>query len=780
MGECVTVERSPVSPTGAGPVSRRRPRGNLVLLIWAGAVALAFVLALSGLGTKIDRALDPLRFAARSHSASGQLLIVEMDAASEAAIGRYPWPRANYGQLVDRLRQAGAAAITFDIDFSSTSNPSDDAAFAAALARSPGLVALPAFAQDAGSGDSRQVDSLPIEALRPHVALASVSVTPDGDGVMRDAPLGTVSGGVPRPSLSAHIAGRSGTADARFPIDYAIKPGSIPRLSFSDVTGGRFDLARVRGRQIIVGATAVDMGDRYAVPRWGVIPGVVIQALAAETLFKGVPTRGGALPPLILAALLAILLVRTRTPARLALATLVAVPLLCGAAVACDALLATVFPLGAALALLTTAALGRVGLEIARRFQKQRTTDAATGLPNRLALLSRLAGNTPGLLAVVTIANYEALATVLKEDADRDLILRIADRLRLAAADEMVWRLSDRHLGFVVPEGEDTLDALRLVLLQPVEVRGRRVDATISLGLAHGGEGEAMLAQASMAAEQAARQGVFRSDGQPDLERVEREISLMGELDEAIAAGEQIQVLYQPKLALATNRIASVEALVRWHHPTRGFIPPDLFIPLAEQTDRIAPLTLEVLKMVIDQLAAWRADGLELTAAVNISGKLIGSAPFNSAVEALLAEDRVPTRALIFEVTESATIGDPATAIAALHRYRALGVAISMDDYGTGQSTLTYLKQLPLSELKIDRMFVQHAHQNEGDAVLVRSTIDMAHQLGLKVVGEGVEEPAAVEWLRAAGCDLAQGYAIGKPMPGEAIVAMVQERRAAA
>jgi EAL domain-containing protein (putative c-di-GMP-specific phosphodiesterase class I) len=227
-------------------------------------------------------------------------------------------------------------------------------------------------------------------------------------------------------------------------------------------------------------------------------------------------------------------------------------------------------------------------------------------------------------------------------------------------------------------------------------------------------------------------------------------------------------VLYQPKFDLRAERITSAEALIRWRHPVRGDLRPDIFIPLAEETNRIDELTLFVLRRVIDDVREWRKGGLEIRAAINISARLITSADFTARVESILLEDRVPADRLIFEITESATIGQFDLACSALRRFRDLGVGVSMDDYGTGQSTLSYLKRLPLTELKIDRSFVQHAHRDHADALLVSSTVELAHQLGLQVVAEGIEEEACLDFLREIGCDYAQGYFIARPMSADA------------
>ncbi|NNM76541.1 EAL domain-containing protein [Sphingomonas sp. ID1715] len=747
------------------------------------ALGVALLVWLSGIGAAIDRAVEPLRFSLWPRNPSGQLVIVELDAASAAAIKRWPWPRDHYAAAVDRLREAGAASIVFDVDFSSPATADGDAAFAAALARADGLVALPTFAQQATARDRRSIDNLPLPALREHVALASVSIAPDPDGTVRSAPFATITGGMPRPSLSAYIAGMSGQADRSFPIDYSIDAQRIPRLSFIDVRNGRFDPALVKGRQVLVGATAIEMGDRYATPRFGVLPGVVVQALAAETLIAGMPVALSEPLALALALLLALPVLRsTSTPRCLAYA-LAAPLLLILAAMMLQGLGQLTLPIGGPVALLLTAASGRLGLRIRQRFETQKLADAQTDLPNRTAMLLADNGDKAAPLAVLQITNFESLLAVLGAEAEASLVLRIAERARFFAQEGQVYRVADRLLAFrlsAAVEDSEAMSGMRTLMLQPVEVLGRRVDAAIALGIVDG-EAATGLAQAALAAEQAAAAGVFwrRFDG--DQAALSDQVSLMGELDSAIASG-RIRVFYQPKMAIASGRITSCEALVRWDHEIRGLLGPDLFIGLAEQTDRIAPLTLCVIEQVLHDLARWHAAGLQITAAVNISARLLASEDFNDRLCALLARGIAPSTALVFEVTESAALADSAAAAETLVGYRQLGIAISIDDYGTGQSTLSYLRQLPVSELKIDRSFVQNAHLVANDAVLVRSTVQMAHELGLKVVAEGVETEECLAFLREIGCDLAQGYLISRPIPAEPFQALLagDGRRAAA
>ncbi|MGB7406942.1 MAG: EAL domain-containing protein [Pontixanthobacter sp.] len=717
----------------------------------------------------LERGIQSTAFALQSRAASGQLHVVEMDAASVGAIDRWPWPRSNYAKLVERLNAAGARTIVFDVDFSSASEPAEDRAFADAIARSDANVILPTFAQIAGFDNRRELDSLPISMLREHAMLGSVSVRPDSDGLVRNMLLGTVTQGTPRPSLSAKIAQRSGRAGQQFPIDYTIDPRSIPRHSFIAVANGRFDADAIRGKDVLIGATAIEMGDRYTVPTHGILPGVIVQALASETLYRGIPQDGGWLPLLVLAAFLSALLMVARTRQTVAAIAAIAATIVIGTHMLTVASFYVILQIAPALAMIAICAIVQTLLLIRDAAKIRRLIDDESRLPNALALTHDAGTNGQTYTVVARIENFDGLLSVVGANNTGFLINRVADRLRTVSGGAAIHRTSDRTLAWNSRlehyELQDALSGLNAIMRSPIEIAGRHFDINLNCGVAESGA----LAHASHAASLAHDQGAsWQYNEVAERAALEQQLSLMGELDQAIAQDE-LQVLFQPKLHLPTNRVTSVEALIRWHHPERGFLRPDSFIPLAEQSDRIADLTLYVLKQTIEDLKAWCAQGLTLKAAVNISARLVSSPSFIAAAENILQQTGVPRERLIFEVTESATMNDPEAAVKALDRFRALGIAISMDDYGTGQSSLTYLRNLPLSELKIDRSFVQFAHRDHNDGLLVRSTVQLAHSLGLQVVAEGVEDEECLDFLREIECDLAQGYHIGKPMEAERI-----------
>jgi EAL domain-containing protein (putative c-di-GMP-specific phosphodiesterase class I) len=243
-----------------------------------------------------------------------------------------------------------------------------------------------------------------------------------------------------------------------------------------------------------------------------------------------------------------------------------------------------------------------------------------------------------------------------------------------------------------------------------------------------------------------------------------RRLGLLGQLRRALAAGELV-VHYQPKAEVRSGRVTGAEALVRWQHPEYGLLGPGEFVPLAETTGLIRPLTSHVLEAALRQCRAWLDAGHELSVAVNLSTRCLLDLALPEQVTGLLEDAEVAPGRLLLEITESSIMTDPARALEILNRLHALSVQLAIDDFGTGYSSMAYLKSLPVQELKVDRSFVQHLRDSQSDAVIVRTTVDLGHNLGLRVVAEGVEDEATLRELAKVGCDSAQGYHLAKPMP---------------
>jgi EAL domain-containing protein (putative c-di-GMP-specific phosphodiesterase class I) len=236
----------------------------------------------------------------------------------------------------------------------------------------------------------------------------------------------------------------------------------------------------------------------------------------------------------------------------------------------------------------------------------------------------------------------------------------------------------------------------------------------------------------------------------------------------------ELRLYYQPKVDLTSATVGACEALLRWHHPRRGVVPPAAFIPFAEHTGYIKVLTRWVLREAIQQLRQWRGQGLELQVSVNISARDLLNRDLPDTISTLLTENQVPPSLLCLEITESGFMEDPTHAIRVLEQLSAIGLQLSIDDYGTGYSSLSYLMKLPAKELKIDRSFVSQVSGNPDLTTIVSSTIELGHRLGMKVVAEGVEDGDSYALLRKLGCDTAQGYYMSPPLPPEAFRAWLE------
>jgi len=256
--------------------------------------------------------------------------------------------------------------------------------------------------------------------------------------------------------------------------------------------------------------------------------------------------------------------------------------------------------------------------------------------------------------------------------------------------------------------------------------------------------------------------GVLAWDDRYDQHSRER-LSLMGDLRKALDENE-LTLMFQPKVALREAAEHHAEALVRWHHPARGLVPPNEFIPFAEQTGFIRTITQWVLARAIAQCAAWRRDGIPINVSINISPRDLMDIRLPDRFADLLQAHGCAAHWIALEITESAIMDDPARAIENLGRLHALGCQLAIDDFGTGYSSLAYLRRLPVNELKIDKSFVMNMARDASDAMIVRSTIDLAHNMGLKVVAEGVDDEAVLERLRLLGCDMVQGYLLSRPL----------------
>ena len=748
--------------------------------------AAAILLAGLGLFSPFEDGLTTRRAEMLNRKATGHVAIVEIDARSLVELRSWPWPRRYHAQVVRQLHKSGASIIAFDVDFSARSD--SDGELGAAI-RDAGNVVLPIFAQKAsGSGvrEGRLLSSRP-DAAFSEAWVGGVNIFPDPDGLVREYPAATLIEGAIQPSLATLMAQNDSLGDRSFQPDWSIDTRTIPRFAFADVMNGRIGAAELRGKSIVIGATAIELGDRYAVPRYGVVPGVVVQALAAESLLQNRAIQRTGWPVTVAGMLLIAFLLGPRPlrrPVRYAafcaglLVALTAVPVVAQLLwpVSIDSF-AWLFTMALAVAV-------QAAVEAQRRLQFRAQFDGESGLPNRASLekaLDNSAGNG-SIVVAAAIERFEFIRDGIGLAATNEMILGAADQVG-RIVNTQVYRVAPDVIAWTLSDADDlavqsVMRQIQSEFREPVSCSAGPVDVTFTLGLDRDEARSAAvlrIERALVAIGNARSKGKAHDWYKGADPQVRRQLSMMSDLRQAMGKGG-LQLAYQPKLSLETARIGDAEALIRWYDANGKTVSPDEFIPLAEATGVIREVTVFALREAMSDLSRWALKGASMRVAVNISALDLATADFADEVGKILREANVPSSQLALEVTESALIRSPAEAIATLTRLRELGIRLSVDDYGTGQSTLSYLKHLPVHELKIDKSFVTNLASSESDAIMVRSTINLAHELGLQVVAEGIEDEKSLEMLRALGCDYAQGYFISKPVKSTELFELVSCR----
>ena len=895
----------------------------------AAAFVLVAALRATGALQALENSIADTRARWMMREVSSDIVIVEIDARSLAALDQWPWPRRHHAKLVEQLTRAAPDSVFLDIDFSSQSNALDDAVLEAALARPRDYpLALPTFFQRTHGADGSLLISKPLRRFARRTERAVVNGEPGSDGRTREWRNFWTIEGARVPSIIDPR--RVLVEDQAVPIDFSISPTSFTFVSYVDVLEGRVPRAVLAGKTVYVGATAVELGDMLSVPVYRSLPGIVVQALAAETINQGAPTRApmwASLALLAFWAVLAVLLYSARWPRNLAVlalslaavaglsvlayswrrlqidaaAPMLLVTLLFIAAIVFsletqtwralsyalgmrrrDALLKSVVqsstdcilcidemgviktanpaasrlfgcpayelldePLAKFITLLAGDGAGaRLGamhgmlrecdartlagdvfpVEISvsrvrlnterlytaivrdirerraqqRRLQHQATHDALTSLPNRTALLTRLessvgahAAHPPLALLMLDLCRFKEVNDTLGHNVGDRVLCDVAQRFQRTLGDRgLIARIGGDEFTVVLDHAvgiesiSNVSQSLSDCLRAPIDVAGISIEVGVSIGIARypqdASDAQTLLRHADVAMYVAKRRGTAYEyyDAAYD-ENTVRKLAIGGELRAAIA-GNQLEMHFQPQINLRSGMVESVEALLRWQHPTQGTITPAEFVAIAEATDLIRPLTEWTLRGSLAQVRAWRERGVHVRIAVNLSARLLQDTAFPARLAQLLKETGVPATSLELEITESAMMLDPARALRVIQEIAGLGVLTSIDDFGTGYSSLGYLRDLPVRSLKLDKSFVLGMRSNSDDRIIVESTAQMARALKLGLVAEGVETEWDVRFLAAAGYDFAQGFRYTRALPPEQCLAWIVEFNATA
>lgn len=422
--------------------------------------------------------------------------------------------------------------------------------------------------------------------------------------------------------------------------------------------------------------------------------------------------------------------------------------------------------------------------------QRQVRTDPLTGLANRTALYedlaARLTSSRPHLepfaVLLLDLDRFKEINDSLGHHVGDQLLIEVGNRLQPMLRDrDLFVRLGGDEFAMVVPGIEPLSAARRLLsaLAEPFALDGMGVRVGGSIGVARypddarDANGLLQRADVAMYVAKAAGGGVSPYDQQHDQHSRER-LRTVEQLRAALLADE-LTVYYQPQCDVATGLTVGTEALVRWRHPTRGVLGPDRFLPLVEQAGLMPELTRTVLNQAVAQCVRWRASGLDLGVSVNLSASSLLDEDLIEHVVSLLTSSGLPAGALTLELTENLLLSDPGRCLQTLLRLKAVGVWLSIDDYGTGYCSLSYLQSLPVDELKLDRSFLTDLEHSRNTSI-VRSTVDLAHDLGLRVVAEGVEDAAGLDLLRQLQCDTAQGFFLSGPLTAEAMTTWLLAR----
>ena len=421
--------------------------------------------------------------------------------------------------------------------------------------------------------------------------------------------------------------------------------------------------------------------------------------------------------------------------------------------------------------------------------------DGLTNLPNRMMLFDRLAEALEGArsdgkviaLLLMDLDRFKDVNDTFGHHFGDVLLKQVAFRLRNQLhVDDTVARLGGDEFAIVLTSALDAnavaMTARRILnsLQQPFVVEGQVLEVGASIGIAlypqHGSDARTLMRRADVAmyATKQSNSGFTFHERDEQESRVPDQLSLVVEMRSAIERNE-FELYYQPKRHLRSGLITRVEVLIRWNHPTRGLLLPVSFVPIAERTGLIKPMTDWILDKALQQCREWQDAGAPIHVAVNVSAKSLLEETLPSKVQSVLDKWNVDPRFLKIEITESSIMADPAHALAIMSMLQSMGVRLSVDDFGTGYSSLTHLRELPIDEIKIDKSFVMGMLTSDADAAIVRTVIDLAHNLGKQVCAEGVEDLETMQCLEEMGCDLAQGYFISRPVPAAALMSWLTD-----
>ncbi|WP_332819095.1 EAL domain-containing protein [Sphingopyxis sp.] len=740
--------------------------GQKMIVSWRALVLsllLSLVVGVSGIGDVPDRLIAMATSRVAYRDVSGDIVVVGIDDRTLAESRGGEFTRHDHARLIRAIDRAAPRRLFIDFDYERPDNYGGMESVSAAVRNMGDRVVL-AVPTRSVPGSDQLVTIFPDPSFGNRAKHASIAWENQFWQVW-DVPLMYLAEGKLLPSFSAVLANKSGRAPSQFRIDFSYRTASIQQYSAIDVIDGKVGARELAGKDVIFAPTASRHADRHYLPGHDKVPGAYVHLIAAETLRRGDPVNLGWLPPLGLALLLTLPMLLRRgnrwfSVFGLAVATVLIVS---------QQLLATqLVTVSTGTGLFFLVAIGSNVARARRRDSAQRE-NPVSGLPNFEALRSQPPFGSMTVIAA-KVVNFDDLAAFIPGDGIGKLVEQVTRRLQLASQGTTLHHDLDGTFAWLVPyyqhsQIEGQLAGLAALFNAPLTIGELRVDVAIAFGVNDEFEGSnaQRLAAALVAAERAIRTRALWTKYTPrQKDDAGWQLSFHSQLEDALTGGD-IWVAFQPQYEIASRKLVGVEALARWTHPTRGPIPPDEFIVQAEKSQDIYRLTLFVMDQAIRSAAQLHERGLRINMSVNLSATLLDHSDLVGTIRVMLTAHHLPPEILTIEITETAQIENSRQARQTLAQLRRTGIRLSIDDYGTGQSNLEYLTEIEADEIKIDKRFVMTMRDSRRNLEVVKSTIDLAHRLGAVAVAEGIEDAETMALLGQLGCDVGQGYHLGKP-----------------
>lgn len=740
------------------------------IAVWA--IIIGIIFGSIEFGEPLEDAFRAIRWELRSHPADQSVLVVEIDDKTSNELTAEIPSREKDAILIETLFANGAKTVLFDRAYADLEEPTGDKKLLDVLKRHAGKVYFgthPAIQQTTSLGE----ELVPNPYFRSAVGLASMEGALGPFGLSAKFTTSSLIEGRQVPTFSARLA-RIDVPAQDFRVDFATDIKTIPRISYVDVTEGRTPKASIEGKDVVVGAASQFTHDFHRLPFGGLAPGVYFHVIGAETIKGGVPVNLGWIPAFLLACGAAVFQAGRKRPVRrLTIATGV---IMFGSALALDF---------AKVSIDIMPGLVVLGISALRLHNLARSSfDVTTGLPN-LSVLSGANRRKDHDVYAIKLRNHASIASTLNAAELLNFTTSFISRLRASDPgaeyvhnkDIVAWSRPSIARGSL----DGHIEGLHALFQTGIPIGDVRIDVTTSIGVDtnHSSSMRERLENAIQCAEDAGRtNNVFLVTSHDTVVDRAWHLQMLSELDDAIVSG-QFYVAFQPKISLKTGSMVSAEALVRWDHPKRGAIDPATLVKAAELHNRIEKLTFFVLDKALEQVSRANELSPAFKVAVNLSSPLLQKHSIIHHIEKLLAKHRVPPGNLILEVTETAPLSDDPRASQTLAGLKKLGVELSVDDFGTGNATLEYLRRIPCEEVKIDRTFVINMLRSPSDRALVKTAIDTIHSLGLRAVAEGVENEKVSSMLEEMGCDQAQGYYYSRAVSMDVLLPQLWQRRRA-